>query len=459
MEKFSYSAFLLVVEELKSKIVNSRVNNFTVINSKDFLISFTTNRQEKLLISLEHQNPFICLVSSDFVVPTIQGKINETLRKEIRDCLITSVEILNNDKVLKITMQRTNDYFERERKALIIELIPQRTNLIIINEKDMVTFAAHYTTLEVNRPVIKDSKYIPIGKDETFINSIAKVSIEEIKEYAESYLLKASEKRNKEKFETLIKHCKSRIKSLKNKENLLMTDLEKATNNLVLKQHGDALLCLNDNDEINTYVKENNIPYDFTLNNGQNANLLYKKFKKAKRTIEMAKIEIEKAEDEINQLHVILSQIEFMSEEELIELSLEMLPHKFKAPPKFHSTNTISFVPIENGKIFFGKNAKQNNELTFKRSKPSDMYFHIKDYHGSHVVISKSSQITNEDKNLAAEMCLVLSGKQEGEVYFTEIKNVKKSSQLGEANLLHYETILIKKINPATIEKLKKFKV
>ena len=166
----------------------------------------------------------------------------------------------------------------------------------------------------------------------------------------------------------------------------------------------------------------------------------------------MAKIELEKAKQESEYLEYLSSASKYMNDDELLALNQELLPkqnQKKKVLPIKYGT-----VILGNTKILYGKNASSNNELTFKVANKDDYYLHIKDYHGAHVII-KNNKPTNEEKLLAAEICLILSKKTAGEVMIASMKDVKKGQALGEANLLNYSTILLNEVRESTLELLK----
>ena len=166
--------------------------------------------------------------------------------------------------------------------------------------------------------------------------------------------------------------------------------------------------------------------------------------------------EYEKAIKEINYLEVCQSQLDYMDDEDMYELAKEIMPYKFNNTNiKQNKTSKYSYVLVDNTKIYFGKNIKQNDDISFKLSKKEHFYFHIKDYHGSHVVIA-SDNPTNEMKLVAAEMCLILSNKTSGDVQYTQIKNIKKGPELGLALLNKYELITLHSVRDTTYELLKK---
>ncbi len=48
---------------------------------------------------------------------------------------------------------------------------------------------------------------------------------------------------------------------------------------------------------------------------------------------------------------------------------------------------------IDGFKIFIGKNSKENEILTFKKSSSEDIWLHVKQIPGSHVIIKTEKQI------------------------------------------------------------------
>lgn len=455
---FNYSLFAKIVGIIHEKSVGNRIGNITVINSRDFLISFTANREQKLLVSLDHQNPFLAFIDAGESIPTTVGKTNEIIRKELKDALITDVRIINEDKIFVFDLQKTNDYFEREKKKLIFELIPQKSNMIIANENDIVLFALNYAPLESVRPLLKNMKYEMPKKKEGFTQIANDVSELELKEFAKDRIRQSIRKRLLERYDILFKHIKSRSKSQKQKLKVLEVEIENAKKNLMYQEYGTMLLSLADDSiALKEYIKDNNLVLKDDLNIGQNANLYFKKYKKAKRTIQMDEIEMEKARNEIAHYDIISAQLDYMSDEDLYELAMELMPSKFQPQKKSNSQNKNSYILVDNTKIYFGKNAKQNSEITFKIAKPKNTYLHIKDYHGAHVVIANENP-TKEQLLIAAEMCLILSNKVSGDIMYAPISKVKKGNTPGEAFMLNYELITLNKVRESTIELLKNWK-
>ncbi|MBO4856129.1 MAG: DUF814 domain-containing protein [Bacilli bacterium] len=445
----------IIVNDLKEKIKFNHISNVTIINSYDIFFSFSMYRKEKLFISLNPQHPFVCLVSIDNPCGTKIGMLNDYMRKEIKDGFLLDVETLNNDRIVKIHYNRTNEYFDKEDRFIIIELIPHRPNFIVLNEENTILFATHQTDIANERPILKGLKYV-LPENSNLELPEDNFNLDEFKEDASSYFVDAKRKRLQEQFKPVLTHIKSRIKTLKTKIKVLNKEIEEAKSHFIYQEIGTMILTYAyDENELINYVKENNIDYDNSLNPGLNANKYFQKYKKAKRTVKMDEKELAKTADEIAYYEDCLAQSKYMNEDDIQELAVLLFPNKFKLGNKKKVESKPGEVTVEGVKIYYGKNAKQNEQLTFKKANKSDLFLHIKDEHGSHVIVS-SNNPSNEVILTACEIALLLSGKEDGEVQATEVKNIKKGSFEGQAILTSYKSYIIKLIRTKTKRLLNK---
>ena len=445
----------IIVNDLKDKIKFNHISNVTIVNSYDIFFSFSMYRKEKLFISLNPTHPFVCLANIENPCGTKIGMLNDYMRKEIKDGFLLDAETLNNDRIVKISYNHTNEYFDKEDRFLIIELIPHRPNFIVLNDESTILFATHQTDMSSERPIMKGLKYVlPENSNAELLEE--EFNLDEFKENASNYFVDAKRKRLQEQFKPVLTHIKSRIKTLKSKIKVLNKEIEDAKSHFVYQEIGTMLLTYAyDENELNNYVKENHIDYDSSLNPGLNANKYFQKYKKAKRTVEMDEKELAKTSDEIAYYEDCLAQSKYMNEDDIQELAVLLFPNKFKLGNRKKIESKLGEVIVENTKIFYGKNAKQNELLTFKKSNKNDLFLHIKDEHGSHVVIA-SNNPSNEVILTACEIALLLSGREDGEVQATEVKNIKKGSFQGQAILTSYKSYIIKSIRSKTKKLLNK---
>ena len=105
-----------VSSDLKEKITNNHISNVTILNSSDLLISFSFYRVHKLLISTNHDSPYLGLVKIEDSFQTLNNDLSRNLRKELRNSYIMDVEQLNEDRIIKLTLSKLEDDFIHRNK-------------------------------------------------------------------------------------------------------------------------------------------------------------------------------------------------------------------------------------------------------------------------------------------------------------------------------------------------------
>ena len=427
---------------IKEKIKGNHIAGITLINSHDAVLTFSFYRKEKLIISLNHNYPLVGMIDKEISFPTIMNKLCEELRKNIKDTIVIDVEALNDDRIISFTLQKTDEFYQKKLLYLIVELIPHHPNLFILDEERHILFANHYSSLTDKRLVLKNMIYEAPSKGE-FKEKTS--NLKEFYAFLDKYITESMDLRLKEKYSKLIDTIKRKIKTSNNKTKVLNKEIKEAKTNLVLQEYGTMILTLKDDAEsLEEYIKENNIPVDATKSYIDNANIFFKKYKKAKETIARDKEQLEINDALIEKLNNDLCSLNDADESIYLLLSNEYL----KTPIKKQEINTLApfYVVIDNTKIAFGRNAIQNDILTFKRAHKENLFFHIKDYSGSHVVILKNNPNDNDKEN-AAMLCLALSNKEAGEIQTAQIKDLKKGQFVGQVIFSRYSVVRINLVN------------
>ena len=449
MLKINLEGIYRISEDLNKKVAHSFITNITVVNFSDLLLAFSFYNKEKLLISLNHQNPFLGFVDKNYSPHTVIGGLNDHLRKYIKGSYIESVEVLNDDRILKFNLYKSDDFYEKQSYSMILELIPTINNLILLNSKDEIIFAKHYADLTAARPIVKGMKYQPVSKNQVL--SRGEFDYEKYSEEVRNYVVESDHKKQKEKVLPLYNFLKQKEKSLKKKVKVLNAELEDAKNNLIYQEYGEMVLTYSYfKEELNNYIASLEGKYDSSLSPEKNAETFFARYKKAKRTIENVNREIAKAESDINEINHYLSTFDYLAEEEIAVLEEKYLPHKSTSKKKIViDASKPYYISIDNKKIGFGKNKEQNNYLTFKKADKEDTFVHLSNYHGSHVVIFDSNP-NNEELLVASEIALLLAGKEEGELQIAKVKDIKKGPEKGLVLLNKYTTITLKSVRNST---------
>lgn len=213
---------------------------------------------------------------------------------------------------------------------------------------------------------------------------------------------------------------------------------------------GDSLTCYNYYD--NTDVT---IPLDKSLSPQQNAQAYYKKYRKLKSSAEHNSRLVEENEKLLDYLLTIKDSLRYCNEADDLELIKEELVNlgliKEKQQKKKTETPVKPLKYVIGGyTVYVGKNNAQNNCVTFKMSKPADVWLHTQKIHSSHVLIvnDKVSDVPFDVIRQAAEICAYYSQASSGTkipVDYTAKINVKKppKAPLGYVIYNTYQTILV----------------
>lgn len=449
MEKLNLKGVYQLKADLDKKILNNFITNVVVVNSHDILLTFSFYNKEKLLISLNHSNPFLGFVSTDFNSHTVLGQLNDNLRKYLKGSYVVNIDILNNDRVMKFTLHKANEFYEKETYYLVLELIPTISNLIFLDNKENIIFAKHYSDLTASRPIVQKMKYISLIKNKEL--EMGEFDYIKYNQDIAKYVLDSLKLKQKEKALPLYNFFKTKVKSLKRKNKVLEAELNEAKAKLIYKEYGEALLTYkNDQEELDKVISSLTNIYNKDISIEENASNLFTKYKKYKRTIENDIREIEIASKEIEEFEHYLNIFDYLSEDEILELSYKYLPKvQSKKNKNVTPSNSPYYIEYKGVRIGFGKNKEQNNVLTFKKASKEHIFIHVANFSASHVVIF-SSNIDKDTLLVGLEIALLLSGKMDAELQVAIIKDIKKGQSIGQVLLNKYETYNLKEVRDST---------
>ena len=173
----------------------------------------------------------------------------------------------------------------------------------------------------------------------------------------------------------------------------------------------------------------------------QNMERFFQNIKKAKNGIENSGKRLENLNEELEKLA--------LSDELPAEpKSVLKQPKKQNIHIPYHEFHA------KNGRVFLvGKEEKDNDKLTFKVALPYDLWFHAKDYHGSHVIMrmKKGEEPKQQDILTACALAILYSKAKKGrcgEVWYTARKNVtkRKGMAAGLVNFKNAKVIYMKDV-------------
>ena len=243
----------------------------------------------------------------------------------------------------------------------------------------------------------------------------------------------------------LKKIVSNKIQRNSNKLSNLTVDLQEAKKRDIYKVYADLIssnmhLINKGMDKItvdNFYDDMNpiEIPLNPIKSGNENAQIYYKKFSKLKTREKMITQELPLIKQENEYLLQLLETLERITEyQELSEIKDEMvkiglIKKSKRKTAKVKPSKPRHFVTENNVDIFVGKNNYQNDNLTLKQANREDIFVHVKDMPGSHVIM-RNENLIQKDYDVACFLAAYFSSMSKEkyvEVDYTEKKNVKKA--------------------------------
>ena len=431
-----------IVKVLNETVVSNFIAKTTALSKTDCLLSFSFHKNEQLLISLNHNNPFVGLVKKREDIVTENGNLNEQLKQRVRNTYVEGISQLNDDRILQIKLSFSDDFNAKRHYFLIVELIPHHPNLLILDDNNTIMFASHYTDITAERVIMRNGQYQLPEKHESKCQNI---NTDDFNKNNEEYLDKVLSEKQLNPYAKLIHYLDKEMKKCHRKEEVLLQEIKDSSNYIEFKERGDYILTYAyDEEELSNYIKENHIEYDDNLSPIDNANKQYKMYRKKKATIAHDEEEIKKNKERLEQLSKDLETIKSL---DLYKINaLQTRYPKFIKKQKITINPKYPFFTLINGvKYAFGRNAMQNDYLSFRLAEKDHYFFHIKDYAGAHVILMKDTP-TEQEISIASQIAIYVSKKDIGEVSYAKVSSIKKGQKAGEVILSSYSSCIVKNI-------------
>ena len=200
----------------------------------------------------------------------------------------------------------------------------------------------------------------------------------------------------------------------------------------------------------------------------QNAAAMFKEYNKLKTAEIHLTALVAEGEKQLDYLNSVLDELERAeTERDLAEIRRELLEtgylkkQKGAKPDKSKKQGPMRFISSDGYEILVGRSNSQNDELTTKTARRTDIWLHTKSVHGSHVIISCEGREPPERTIAeAASIAAYYSQGREGgktAVDYTAVRFVRKpsGSMPGKVVYTDYRTVMAE-ADEALCEKLKK---
>jgi predicted ribosome quality control (RQC) complex YloA/Tae2 family protein len=467
-----------ITEELKLIITGGKVEKIYQHTDNDLIITLYNRNTYHLYFNIESGMTRLHLLSERPEAQKSPRSIIMQMRKYINNSIITDINQINEDRIVKIefTTKTTKFY-------IIAELIDKGANIIFLSQNQKI--------LGTIRPEKGKKKGIPYelpDKPDMDINSFnLTCPSDDGKLYneclEEKYQIRTKKSRKTKLYHLLTSPIKKEIKKTKKLIKNLKGDLEKAGSYEKYLKYGQLLQSnfYKLNKGLNNITVEDyetgdsiDISIDPKLSPQDNVERYFKRSKKAKSAEKIIPKKIEQNEKKLDILMKFNSQLSEVKEREealqkldkikeeyagyynkyLLKSHKALLENRVTIPSKVPSKSAYEkepfryFLSTAGQKIYVARNNRENDELTFQFANGNDEWIHTRDYPGSHVVVplGKNEDINGKTLEEACQLALHFSkakGEKSADLYRTKRKYLSKpkNAPSGKVNISRYSII------------------
>ena len=133
----SFDGFFLhhMVEELRRELVNGRIQKINQPFEQELVLQIRSNRQShRLLLSAHPVFGRVQLTQTTFENPAQPSTFIMVLRKYLQGALIESIEQVENDRIVEMTVSNKNEIGDHIQATLIIEIMGKHSNILLVDK-------------------------------------------------------------------------------------------------------------------------------------------------------------------------------------------------------------------------------------------------------------------------------------------------------------------------------------
>lgn len=368
----------LIIDSLRH--INKEESTRTIVPHVKYVYPTTTK-----------ENFLDCLNFQDFYEKISPNQsISDVFNGISKSFIDASLQHLGINELTKNTLEKLYNYLKEIINRTDSDLL--QFQIIDSKKRDYFLVKSDYTSPFHLNFFLDDFYYQKESLEEFKIyrNSILKMILEHLKKY-QKRLFHIDEKlhscENMEKYQLYGELITANLYQIKN-ENLKEITLENYYTN-----------------------QEITIPLDDRYTPAINAKRFFKTYHKLKNTLEIVSLQKEETLKELNYIESIIYELENYSTLEEVSDILEEISENVIFKEKLSSSKknkkakvkkssltknkNVSFNPlkysIDGYTLLVGRNNKENDYLTLKYAKKTDLWMHTKDIHGSHAILQLDS--------------------------------------------------------------------
>lgn len=471
-----------ICAELETVLIGQKFGKIFNLSRLSLAVDFRLNESLFLFISVEPANPRIYLIKRRLRDLEKQSGNPPSfvlfLKKRLSNSVLQSIKKIENERILILDFSGQNELGQTEKYSLVGQFTGRSANLFLLDKNGFILdklretfgtgqeiggkYSAPFREIKRSEPsalaggfsqneIFSKGNFATLSEalDNFYLEQEAAKLFRDRARAAESKLNKEISKREK-----LVKKLNQDLANHGDAEkwkrfgDLILANLAGAA------QVGDKVLVVDYFDE-NVPTIEIEIDENDSLT--QNAEKFFRRYTKARNAKEEVSKRLAVLDAEILNLKQKNARLKEAIEDGdddyltgVLGAKPEKLPVKLRDKKTENFTGARRFVSSDDFEILVGKASKDNDFLTFRVAKSSDLWLHAADYPGSHVIIKNPNRKEIPPTTLleAAQLAAFYSHAREQPkvaVHYTPRKfvNKPKGAALGLVSLASFKTILV----------------
>ena len=473
----------LLCTELQS-LVGTRVDKIHQ-PTKDELVLHLRGRSgsQRLLLCINQSRARAGIITRAIENPPQPTMFCMLLRKHLTGAALVGIMQPELERILRFEFAGTSEIGEPTRFILCAEFTGRHANVIVVREDGTILDALKRVDFsQSTRAVLPGIPYEPPPPGGKSPEQMQLPDVGEHESYSRflevHYYERDRAQRTKQRKAELLKLCSTRAARARRKAQAQMQELSQAENRDHLRVCAELILANRAQLEqtargasayrLDNYYDENrplNILANPALSPAQNAQAYFKRYRKAKTAATLLTGLIEQAQAEavyLDSVADLISRAESAAEIDALRAELESQgyckPKAGKRNIRQKPLKPVEYKTSDGLRVLVGRNNLQNEQLSFKMAKGSDLWFHVKDYPGSHVILFTEGSTPGEQCIAEAAMLAAWHSKAQGRaaVDYTPAKALKKPPGTAPGQVIyHTYQSMIATPTPESIDKLK----
>ena len=432
--------------ELSQRFKGARVRDVGQLDDGRFALALWKRGEEHLVCAdVFAPTPVITVESGDLPIAVEPGFVRAA-GAALRGTSLAAVLSRRGDRLLRMEFGSRSRFGVEERSVLLFELVPRFGNIVLLKDRTIVAAAKEFPPSEnavrsvqagdaYEPPPLRPGKSSPLLSEEQIAQlsddvpagdlhvyrrdgALVQAHVVELPQYADLQHSRAAQlleilaeartsNVHAQQSDRIVKRRNALERALSDREKKLRSELAQVDGRLresdkreVLREQGDAI-----------YATLHELPAHERDEAKERAAELFAKYKKAAAAVvhlQRRRAELLEALDDLSHVRWELERAEDSQLDDAAQAvaALERAPRSASKRPAARKRKPLGFDTPGGSRIYVGRTPIENAELTFHIARPDDLWFHVQNQPGAHVILQRHDRQAPPQEDLVAAAAL-----------------------------------------------------